>query len=591
MRKFITALLAAAMLMSLLSPALALEESVIFTAEDGQPLPMHLWSDEQWQQAALWSDEQAYAYFVWEDNLYYTDYEAWDAYTDLFYEIYLSDEWSDEKDIIYYELYDAYFTYSAQLRRQAAIKRMNMPYEDGINIVINGEYMVFAGVRAVVVDGSTMVPALSLAQALGADYAENGGTAVITRGDASVSADGQGRTLAINGQEADTAILPYIQDGELMVPLRQVAEAFGCMVRWDSGYNLVFVVDKLAIVSEINQSFTIANQLLAALAAYSAKDGKAEVSIMAQAVAYGDGKDYSAVFGLTGQEIRRDGALQGEYKLELDLELVKLLLPYYYSSLYYYYYDTDEILATIQQAEELVDGASLSFIYNEEGDFYIKTSMLEEYLPLLKGKWLYMPQFVEQLVGTADEAGFSALTMGDLIYESIWTSYYYYYDYSYLYDYYDYEMMAELLGLPVEYFEAIASATAASPFPSVQSQIEGYKAILGDQAFTKTAGGGYNLALVYEEAGYASVTANIDFKLNNGLLDSISGTAGMQIASLPADILLEFNMDSKGSHMLFELTGLILGKIVVEMESTFTPGAYEITLPADKDVVDISDLY
>ena len=115
----------------------------------------------------------------------------------------------------------------------------------GISVQLNGGPVAFTDAAPELSGGRTFVPLRAVMEAMNAqvDYDGDTGTVAITRGDVglsmvlgqntvSVTEDGQSRTVEMD-------VTPYVKDGRTYVPVRFVAEAWGCGVGWDADTSTV----------------------------------------------------------------------------------------------------------------------------------------------------------------------------------------------------------------------------------------------------------------------------------------------------------------------------------------------------------------
>ena len=134
--------------------------------------------------------------------------------------------------------------------------------------------MAFTDAAPELSGGRTFVPLRAVMEAMNAqvDYDGDTGTVAITRGDVglsmvlgqntvSVTEDGQSRTVEMD-------VTPYVKDGRTYVPVRFVAEAWGCGVGWDADTSTVIIVDVDTLLGDATFD------LMDSFAAYCAKQEK-----------------------------------------------------------------------------------------------------------------------------------------------------------------------------------------------------------------------------------------------------------------------------------------------------------------------------
>lgn len=116
--------------------------------------------------------------------------------------------------------------------------------EEEIKVMVNGEEVVFADTKPVIVNERTMIPIRAVAEKMGlkVGWEETTKTAVISNWEKDVRL-GVDDTVMLDGDEEVTLDTPpMIIDGRTCLPVRAVAEAFGAGVDWD-GDNLTVVID------------------------------------------------------------------------------------------------------------------------------------------------------------------------------------------------------------------------------------------------------------------------------------------------------------------------------------------------------------
>jgi len=106
-------------------------------------------------------------------------------------------------------------------------------YVDGAEIATD--------VPPLLVDGVTLVPVRFVAEALGGRVAwDEETTSVFISGPAAIALQVGSRRASINGRAAELLHEPVLEGGRVLVPVRFVAEAFGCRVDWEDGRVLIW---------------------------------------------------------------------------------------------------------------------------------------------------------------------------------------------------------------------------------------------------------------------------------------------------------------------------------------------------------------
>ena len=136
----------------------------------------------------------------------------------------------------------------------------------GVSVQVNGEDVTFSGAQPEMANGRTMVPMRAVLEALGAtvDYDRATKTVTATLGESKLTHVIGTDKITVDGDQVmtmDTA--SYIKGGSTMVPLRFFSQALNYQVYWDRGERTAVVINKQAVIDEIDKSFTILNGLQA----------------------------------------------------------------------------------------------------------------------------------------------------------------------------------------------------------------------------------------------------------------------------------------------------------------------------------------
>ncbi len=99
------------------------------------------------------------------------------------------------------------------------------------------------GQKPVIKDGRTLVPLRAIFEAMGAsvDWNNDTRTVMAERGGVSISLAIGSDQLYVNGEAKTIDVPAEIINGSTMVPVRAVAEAFGCDVNWNDGARRVYI--------------------------------------------------------------------------------------------------------------------------------------------------------------------------------------------------------------------------------------------------------------------------------------------------------------------------------------------------------------
>lgn len=136
----------------------------------------------------------------------------------------------------------------------------------GVSVQVNGEKVTFPNASPAVINGRTMVPMRAVLEALGATVDYDGATRTVNAklGDVSLThVIGTNAIEMAGGEKLTMDTVSSVKNGSTLVPLRFFSQALGYEVYWDEGAHTAVVIDKKALIEEIDKSFTILNDLQA----------------------------------------------------------------------------------------------------------------------------------------------------------------------------------------------------------------------------------------------------------------------------------------------------------------------------------------
>lgn len=127
---------------------------------------------------------------------------------------------------------------------------------DGISVQLNGAPVAFTDAAPEITSDRTFLPFRAVLEALGAEVGYDAETSTVSakrdgvdlsmvlgRNIATVTEDGQTRTVEMD-------VTPYVKNGRTYVPVRFVAETFGCSVGWDGESKTVIIADVDALLGD-----------------------------------------------------------------------------------------------------------------------------------------------------------------------------------------------------------------------------------------------------------------------------------------------------------------------------------------------------
>lgn len=118
--------------------------------------------------------------------------------------------------------------------------------EDTIKVTVDGNFVDCAayGQEPVAINGTTLVPLRSVFEALGATVAWDGETQSVVsfRDDLSILLFLNSNEMVVSGEVKILSVPAQSMNDRIMVPVRAIAEAFGCEVNWDGETRTVVVI-------------------------------------------------------------------------------------------------------------------------------------------------------------------------------------------------------------------------------------------------------------------------------------------------------------------------------------------------------------
>jgi len=141
--------------------------------------------------------------------------------------------------------------------------------EEGLAVMYNGAYISFPDAQPEYAGDLTAAPIRALIEALGGQVSYlpdtggvkasiNGTEMSFVIGSDTITADKDGETWTV-----DTDCAFYLKDGAAYAPVRSVCELAGYDVFWDQTYETAVILDRSAIIGEIDADFSILNKLFA----------------------------------------------------------------------------------------------------------------------------------------------------------------------------------------------------------------------------------------------------------------------------------------------------------------------------------------
>lgn len=298
-RAFLTLLLALALTLSLAAPALAFEDS--------SPPMWEQWGYDSLEDFMQWNNLKTYDDYLgyiedyvkeWEESeaqearwqQWRTEYLAahpeyrknalsrqaeiykdwgFDS-ADEFYEWYGFENKAEYEDwIVDYFLYDV-FSAEDQARQIREEKIGLGGPAEGVGLMWQGAYVQFPDAKPEITASRTMIPIRAFMELIGAqvDYldADKKVTLTLQNGDVLSFAVGSAEVTLTRGETVSSLqmdVAPYIKSDRTYVPVRFFSQILGYDVQWDPQYQTAIILDRAAIVAELNKNFTLINKTMA----------------------------------------------------------------------------------------------------------------------------------------------------------------------------------------------------------------------------------------------------------------------------------------------------------------------------------------
>ena len=125
---------------------------------------------------------------------------------------------------------------------QPEIDNTPAPSGETVTVEINGEKLMFDQ-EPILKDGRTLVPLRKIFEALGATVAWDDETQTVTaaRENTLVRLTIGSNILNVNGMQKELDVPAQVVNGRTLVPVRAIADSFGCQVGWNGETNTVFI--------------------------------------------------------------------------------------------------------------------------------------------------------------------------------------------------------------------------------------------------------------------------------------------------------------------------------------------------------------
>lgn len=554
MKKFSVWFLALAMLVSLATPALAVNKAETTTTTTAASEAA---ADAAWEKA--W--QAGY-------DLGLADAKAGKAFVELPYG---DDDASMAKSMGYDEGYAAY---QAQLDKQEALKKLG-GVPGRINVRLNDKCVVFPDAVPELKNGSTMVPVRAVVESLKAKVeTPDAKTVKITLGDTVVTLTiGDVKVIKEKAGKSETITLnaaPYIKDNRTYVPLRFISETFGYDVLWDQDFKTVVILDGKAIKAKLNERLSTLNLFLKSQSKYLEGNWKSE-GTMDMSLEIVDTINGNKTYAIPGKMTSHMGG--GAATMEASMDLSSLLPMF--QNLAKAAEDADaDILAMLKNVAK---NQTISMKVLPEGDMYLKSALYDLMFKDLVGESFDTTKetWYKFAMG-ADLFKAESYNVGSLLYDSMIAQ-------------------ADVTGAQSIYDELMEA----------ERQLSG---LMGNDSFKKQ-GDTYVWSIdkakilsmfssepeVAAEVSKMLQEANLKLSFTEAGTYSMSGTLKLDIAGLGS--ILNLSMDANGNtngddtaNMQFQLRNMFTFGMKAKSKTSKVQDAPVVTMPKNAQIIDVMDL-
>lgn len=371
-----------------------------------------------------------------------------------------------------------------------------------VSVMVNGETVAFPDGNPEITNGRTMVPMRAVLETLGAEVDYDHSTKTVT---ASMDGEtvlthviGTDTIAAGDGESLTMDTASYVSAGSTLVPLRFFSEVLGYEVYWDAGARTAVVIDKEALIEQLNESFTVINDLQAKQTAAASGNLSMEMDFSGSAKITAAGLNLEYPFSMKMSGVYGQEAIN--LTVDMDLSILAPLLASVPMSIDGAAADAQEIQAELQKVTDLLKAISFEMIYSD-GGVWMKAPALSD---LLREEGAQVPEGEVWMALTSEDMG-QLMDIYDLSLSSNGVT------------------MGEVLYMMAEMADADAPANIYEDFTAAGAL---YALLVGDDAFTKD-GDTYT------------------WKLDQAMMDKLAGALGAESVEFPGS--MEMTLKEDGS--------------------------------------------
>lgn len=358
---------------------------------------------------------------------------------------------------------------------------------DAIQIQLNGKDITFTDAKPIINVGHVYVPFRTVFEALNSQVDYDSATGAITAkrdgktvslksGSSDISVDDNGKGSKF---KSDTPVL--VKSGRTYVPVRTIAQAFGCRVGWDSNNKTAIIVDKDLYNEKLSGTYTYADKLYSFLSGIDAKDKAINCSLnILTGFKNDDGTDASVTlnFAITGSQTKDASSLNIAVSSS-GKNIDKLL---------------EDIGNENQKLVKDLESSNISLVLDSKNSkFYIKGDLISDLLNVSDGTWLTLSKDDLESLGFPGADGLS-----------------------YLFSPVNQSSFKNTIDIALDIVPLEDTEASKAVFDTLDSELSLYK----DSSFTKTANG-------YTSTGKAKLDDNITMtntlNLNTDSADNVTG--------------------------------------------------------------------
>ena len=179
--------------------------------------------------------------------------------------------------------------------------------EKQINVMLNGDYVSFTQQAPANINDRVLVPIRDVMEKMGAkvDWNDADQSITVTRDDVTVGLKVNDANITVNNETKTLDVAPQIINDKTLLPIRAVAEAFGCTVGWDDDAKTVIIVNVDDYLNEIKKNssnfYTFASEQSSMLADMYSSTMTGSFKIKVESKTEGKADDFDLGFDISSE--------------------------------------------------------------------------------------------------------------------------------------------------------------------------------------------------------------------------------------------------------------------------------------------------